>query len=92
MVNGIGTNKAGAGSATGRKSSVLQLTVAPERIHFLKFILEGYDGLAILSTVDVSQGLVEIRFAPEVAEELENLLHSIKPQIASKKSPGNSPS
>jgi hypothetical protein len=47
----------------------------------LKFILEGYDGMALLSTVDADQGLVEIRYPPEIENDLKELLHSLEPQI-----------
>ena len=61
--------------------SSLQLEISPDRIHFLKFILEGYDGLALMSTLNSRQGLVEIKYPPEVEKDLTNLLHSIAPQI-----------
>ena len=64
-----------------KKSALLRLEITPERIHFLKFILEGYDGLAILSTIDAGQGLVEIRYPPEIENDLKQLLHNIRPQI-----------
>jgi len=57
------------------------MEVAPDRIHFLKFILEGYDGWALLSTVDSRQGLVEIRYPDGIESELIKLLHNIRPQI-----------
>lgn len=60
---------------------MLRLAIAPSRIHFLKFILEGYDGLALLTTEDPDQGLVEIRYPPEIKSELLELLQSIEPQI-----------
>ena len=62
--------------------SCLQITIRPERIHFLKFILEGYDGLAIQSTVDAKTGVVEIRYPPEMKQDLQNLLTELKPLIA----------
>ena len=34
------------------------------RISFVKFILEAYDNVAVLSTVDPRRGLVQIRIAP----------------------------
>jgi len=40
----------------------LYLLINPSRIHYLKFLLEGYDGMAILSTIDVQSGLVVIRY------------------------------
>ena len=61
--------------------STIKLQISPDRIHYLKFILEGYDGLAILSTVDAGQGIVELRFPPETQNELKSLIHNIKPQI-----------
>jgi len=57
------------------------LFIRPEKISWLRFILEGYDGLAILSTFAVDRGLVRIqtldcnmaatmRLLEELAEQL----------------------
>ena len=54
-----------------------QIRIPPERIHFLKFILEGYDNLAVLSTVERKEGLVEIRYPSEQEEEIKQLLASL---------------
>jgi len=75
-------NKALTGARKEKKtSSLLRLEILPERIHFLKFILEGYDGLAILSTLDARQGIVEIRYPNELETDLQELLQHIQPQI-----------
>jgi len=37
------------------------LLIRPEKISWLRFILEGYDGLAILSTLSADRGLVRIQ-------------------------------
>ena len=63
------------------RCSSLQLEISPDRIHFLKFILEGYDSLAIMSTVNAKQGLVEIRYPPEVKKDLTDLLTEIASDI-----------
>jgi len=63
------------------RCSSLQLEISQDRIHFLKFILEGYDSLAIMSTVDARQGLVEIRYPPEVKKDLTDLLREIASDI-----------
>lgn len=34
--------------------------ILPEKISLFRFILEGYDGLAILTTLDATKGLVRI--------------------------------
>ncbi|MDX1776676.1 MAG: DUF4911 domain-containing protein [Desulfobulbales bacterium] len=59
----------------------MQLEISPDRIHFLKFILEGYDGLALLSTLNSRQGLIEIKYPPEVEDDLKDLLKKLAPQI-----------
>jgi len=59
----------------------MQLRISPDRIHYLKFILEGYDSLATLSTVNARQGLVEIRYPPEVERDLKCLLTEIASDI-----------
>ena len=58
-----------------------QLKISPDKIHYLKFILEGYDNLATLSTVDARQGLVNIRYTPEVEKDLSDLLTEITSEI-----------
>jgi hypothetical protein len=37
------------------------LLIRPEKISWLRFILEGYDGLAVLSTLSADKGLVLIQ-------------------------------
>nr|WP_321468254.1 DUF4911 domain-containing protein [uncultured Desulfobulbus sp.] len=37
------------------------LIIRPEKISWLRFIFEGYDGLAIISTISAKQGLVRIQ-------------------------------
>lgn len=54
--------------------SKMRFQIPTERIHFLKFILEGYDGLAVLTTIDQTAGIVELYFPLEVQEELNLLL------------------
>lgn len=49
----------------------------PSRIAFLRFILEGYDGLALLSTENAHSGEIVVRFPPENACETMQLLESL---------------
>lgn len=78
MVNGIGLEKS---NRSEKYCSLLRLKISPERIHFLKFILEGYDGMALLSTKDPGEGLVEVRYPVEIESELKELLQSIELQL-----------
>lgn len=62
----------------------LYLRISFNRFHFLKFILEGYDNLAILSSYDCSAGLVVIRYPGAMAGELMQLLGHIAGSLSGK--------
>jgi len=47
------------------------------KIHFLKFILEGYDGVALLSTVDSRLGIVRLYISPGCEEEVKDILRDV---------------
>ena len=66
------------------KTENLYLRIDPSRIHFLKFLLEGYDGLAVLSTIDVHSGLVLIRYPRCSQDVLFALLSDVAADIANK--------
>ncbi len=43
-------------------------------IAFIRFILEAYDGLAVVKTLDPEAGLVEFQIAPGCEPDLERIL------------------
>ncbi|MBU1565600.1 MAG: DUF4911 domain-containing protein [Proteobacteria bacterium] len=43
----------------------------------MKFILEGYDNLAILSAFDCSAGIVVVRYSQDTAREFFGLMAAI---------------
>jgi Domain of unknown function (DUF4911) len=53
------------------------LRIRPDKFHYLKFILEGYDNLAILSAYDCRAGLVVVRFPRAMAGDFYALLGAI---------------
>jgi len=55
----------------------LMLRIAPDKFHFLKFILEGYDNMAILSSLNSREGLVVVRYPAALTDELFGLLANI---------------
>lgn len=69
---------------TDTKSSLsyVYLRISPDKFHFLKFILEGYDNLAILSSFDMRKGIVVVRFPSHQQAEFYSLLVSIAHKIA----------
>ncbi|ETR72178.1 MAG: hypothetical protein OMM_07664 [Candidatus Magnetoglobus multicellularis str. Araruama] len=56
------------------------------RIHrnhicFVRFILEAYDGIALMRTLDAKKGIVEIMTAPGCADEVDEILVDLRHQI-----------
>jgi len=60
----------------------LFLRISPNKFHYLKFILEGYDNLAILSSYQNQAGVVILRFPGEMGRDLYLLLASIARYLA----------
>jgi hypothetical protein len=48
--------------------------IDPVQIHYLRFILEAYEGIAVLSTIDRKMGLVQISAAPGCESDLDSIL------------------
>ena len=57
------------------------LRIDRREICFLKFILEAYDGIASLTTIDAHQGIVMIRIAPGCEGDVEAVLQDLKKDI-----------
>jgi len=51
------------------------------KIGFLKFILEGYDGIATLTTVDPGQGLIVLYIAPGCEKDVDMVINSLAENI-----------
>jgi hypothetical protein len=65
------------------------LRIRPDRIHFLKFILEGYDGLGLLTTLDANQGVMVLYSPPRALDELFALLADLAPALTFTSNLGN---
>jgi len=50
-------------------------------IAFLKFIFEAYNGIMIMTTLDVKTGLVIFRIAPGCEPDVEMILQELKKHI-----------
>ena len=57
------------------------LRIDRREISFLKFILEAYDGIATLTTIDAHQGVVMLRIAPGCEGDVEAVLQDLKKDI-----------
>ena len=49
----------------------------PQEIAWLRFILESYDGLAFVRSLDGRRALVEVAYPPSRKDDAETLLHSL---------------
>ena len=56
-------------------------SIASDRFHYLKFILEGYDNLAVISSVKGHHNIIRLKCAPESLKELVNLLSDLAVQV-----------
>ncbi len=61
------------------------LIITREKYAYLKNILEGYDSLCCLSSVDMNRGVVCLRFPKEVRADIFGLLNRIADKLNSLK-------
>ena len=50
--------------------------IDPHQIHYLRFIIEAYPGMAVVSTIDPTLGLVSIAIAPGCEPDILRILES----------------
>ena len=60
-----------------KRSTLLIYQVDPYQIHYLKFILEAYEGLATVTTLDSHEGLVQLAVPPGSYDSLEGLMDAL---------------
>lgn len=56
--------------------------IARRDLAYVHFILESYEGLAVMSTLDKAEGIVEITFHPAFAAEVEGLLAALAQEVS----------
>ena len=60
-----------------KQSDLLFYWVDPYEIHYLKFILEAYEGLATLTTLNSAKGLIQLAVPPGRKDSLQSLLDAL---------------
>jgi hypothetical protein len=60
------------------RSSFFLIKLNPQKLAYLKFILEGYDHLAILSVLDSKKGLAKIHFFEKEKSLIKEILEDLK--------------
>ncbi|MGO9020777.1 MAG: DUF4911 domain-containing protein [Syntrophobacteraceae bacterium] len=56
--------------------SVRNYLIDPYQIHYLRFIIEAYPGMAVVSTVDSKLGLVSLAVAPGCESDIRQILEA----------------
>ena len=67
------------------RSDIWIYQVDPYEIHYLKFILEAYEGLATLTTLDPQKGLIQLAAAPGSRASLEDLMEALSQELKLKR-------
>ncbi|MBI4618951.1 MAG: DUF4911 domain-containing protein [Desulfobacterales bacterium] len=55
--------------------------VQRKNIAFIKFILEAYDGMAVMRTLDPHEGVVELIIAPDFEREVTEILDNLRDEF-----------
>lgn len=50
-------------------------------IAFVKFIFEGYDGIAMMKTLDPAKGIITLHIPPGCEKHVKAILHDLKNNI-----------
>ena len=50
-------------------------------IAYVKYILEGYEGLATVTTIDRSKSVVQLSILPDFASDVDGILEALKREI-----------
>ncbi len=58
-----------------------QYRIDRKEIAFIKFILEAYDGIAVITTIDSEKGLIKLCIAPGCEKDVEMVLDDLKKNI-----------
>lgn len=55
--------------------------VDPKNMAYVKFVVESYGGLAVLTTLDARQGLMAWMISPQRVQEAEKLIASLQKEV-----------
>jgi len=63
------------------KSTRIRLKIDREKLAWLKFVMESYEGLALTTTLDGASGQVLVSIAPGAERETAELLASLETDL-----------
>lgn len=57
------------------------LRINPKDIAYFKFIIESYEGMAVVRTLDPKEAVVELMVAPGWEKDLEKVIEGLQKEI-----------
>ncbi len=65
------------------KNGIITKKLRLERkdIAYVKFILEGYEGIALATTIDNNESIIQLTIVPDFESDVEMLLAALKKEI-----------
>jgi len=65
------------------KNGIITKKLRLERkdIAYIKFILEGYEGIALATTIDNNESIIQLTIVPDFESDVEMLLAALKKEI-----------
>ncbi|TFG37823.1 MAG: DUF4911 domain-containing protein [Syntrophobacterales bacterium] len=60
---------------------VKRLRLEKKDIAYVKFIIEGYEGIALVTTINNDEAVIELTIAPDFESDVEGLLAALKEEI-----------
>ncbi len=61
---------------------IREYQVDKTRIGFIRFILEAYEGIAVMTTLDPAKGLIRIRMAPGREATVFRVIEDLRKDMA----------
>ena len=59
----------------------IYVRVGTHDIVLLQFILEGYEGLVNVTTIDPAEAVLKISILPDFVDDVRNILHALADEI-----------
>lgn len=72
------------------ETQIRYFVIEPKDIVWIKAILESYEGMVVVRTVDIKQPVIELLIAPDFASVLQPVIEEIASQVKLEEIPGPS--
>jgi hypothetical protein len=74
----FGQNSNGVSPLTTGQTSKYRFSINREEICYLQWVIEAYDGMASMRTINPKTGQIEISIAPGCRQEILSLINHLK--------------